>query len=219
MTKEYQTAKIVIKPGIGEYTEKKSRFIAEVRNVETEEEAAAFVNEIKKKYWDARHNCMAFVLGESRDTMRFSDDGEPSGTAGKPILDVILGNQIINAAIVVTRYFGGILLGTGGLVRAYQKAAQEALENSVIAEKSSGIQCQITTDYNGLGKIQYLSGQEGIKLLDIRYSDMVEIDMVCEVSQFAAFKKRVTDITAAKACFEKEEPVSFYRSQNEIIII
>ncbi len=162
MTKEYQTAKIVIEPGIGEYTEKKSRFIAEVRNVETEEEAAAFVNEIKKKYWDARHNCMAFVLGESRDTMRFSDDGEPSGTAGKPILDVILGNQIINAAIVVTRYFGGILLGTGGLVRAYQKAAQEALENSVIAEKSSGIQCQITTDYNGLGKIQYLSGQEGI---------------------------------------------------------
>lgn len=219
MTKESETIKIVIEPGIGEYTEKKSRFIAEARNVETEEAAAAFVNEIKKKYWDARHNCMAFVLGENRDIMRFSDDGEPSGTAGKPILDVILGNQITNAAIVVTRYFGGVLLGTGGLVRSYQKAAQEALEHSVIAEKSCGIQCRIITDYNGLGKIQYLAGQEGIRLLDVRYSDMVEIDMVCEVSGFEAFKKRVTDLTAAKAGFENEEPVSFYRSGEKIMLI
>lgn len=219
MTKEYETEKIIIEPGIGEYTEKKSRFIAEARYVQTEEEAAAFVSEIKKKYWDARHNCMAFVLGEKRDTMRFSDDGEPSGTAGKPILDVILGNQITNAAIVVTRYFGGVLLGTGGLVRAYQKAAQEALENSTVAEKFSGIQCRIVTDYNGLGKIQFLAGQEGIPLLDIRYSDTVEIDMVCEAVRFDVFKKRVTDITAAKARFRNEESVGFYRSRDEIMII
>lgn len=219
MSKEYDKTKIIINPGIGEYIEKKSRFIATVRSVENEEEATAFVNEMKKKYWDARHNCMAYVLGENREIMRFSDDGEPSGTAGKPILDVILGNNIINAAIVVTRYFGGVLLGTGGLVRAYQKASLEALENSVTAEKSTGIKCRITTDYNGLGKIQYISGQEDIRLLDISYTDTVEIEIVCEMSQFTAFKNRVTEMTAAKAFFEKEEPVSFYRSQNEIIII
>ena len=162
---------------------------------------------------------MAYVLGENREIMRFSDDGEPSGTAGKPILDVILGNNIINAAIVVTRYFGGVLLGTGGLVRAYQKASLEALENSVTAEKTTGVKCRIPTDYNGLGKIQYISGQEDIRLLDISYTDTVEIEIVCEMSQFTAFKNRVTEMTAAKAFFEKEEPVSFYRSQNEIIII
>ena len=102
----------------GEIIEKKSRFIATVRLVETEEEALAFIEEMKKKYWNATHNCFAYVIGERRECVRCSDDGEPSGTAGKPMLDVLLGEELYNTAVVVTRYFGGTLLGTGGLVRA-----------------------------------------------------------------------------------------------------
>ena len=112
--------KTVYQGGQGEITEKKSRFIATVKEVVSEEEAAAFIAEMKKKYWDARHNCSAFVIGRNQELTRCSDDGEPSQTAGRPMLDVLLREGIYNAAVVVTRYFGGTLLGTGGLVRAYQ---------------------------------------------------------------------------------------------------
>ena len=113
--------KIIYTGGEGEIVEKKSRFIATLRPVQTEAEAIAFIGEMKKKYWDARHNCSAFVIGKNQEISRCSDDGEPSQTAGRPMLDVLLKEEIHNAAVVVTRYFGGVLLGTGGLVRAYQK--------------------------------------------------------------------------------------------------
>ena len=119
--------KTVLEGGTGEIVEKKSRFIATVRPVKNEEEALAFLEEMRKKYWDARHNCYAYSIGKNREFTRCSDDGEPSGTAGRPMLDVILGEDIYNVAVVVTRYFGGVLLGTGGLVRAYSKAVQEGL--------------------------------------------------------------------------------------------
>ena len=118
---------------------KKSRFIATVRPVQTEEEALAFIEEMKKKYWDARHNCYVYSVGKNREYTRCSDDGEPSGTAGRPMLDVILGEDIYNVAAVVTRYFGGILLGTGGLVRAYSRSLQEGLAASTVIEKTYGI--------------------------------------------------------------------------------
>ena len=118
MLEQYRT---IYEGGQGEITEKKSRFIATVRLVKTEEEAVKFIEEMKKKYWDATHNCSAYVIGERREIMRCSDDGEPQGTAGKPMLDVLLGEELYNTAVVVTRYFGGTLLGTGGLVRAYSK--------------------------------------------------------------------------------------------------
>ena len=121
MLEHYKT---IYEGGEGELVEKKSRFIATVRPVETEEEALAFIEEMKKKYWDARHNCYVYSVGMNREATRCSDDGEPSGTAGRPMLDVLLGAGIYNAAIVVTRYFGGVLLGTGGLVRAYSGAVQ-----------------------------------------------------------------------------------------------
>ena len=107
--------KIVYEGGEGELIEKKSRFIATVRPVESEEEALEFIAAMKKKYWNATHNCSAFVVGENQELQRCSDDGEPQGTAGRPMLDVLLGEEIHNAAVVVTRYFGGTLLGTGGL--------------------------------------------------------------------------------------------------------
>ena len=124
MLENYKT---IYAGGEGEITEKKSRFIATVRLVEKEEDALAFIEEMKKKYWDARHNCYAYSIGEHREFTRCSDDGEPSGTAGRPMLDVILGEDIYNVAVVVTRYFGGVLLGTGGLVRAYSGAVQAGL--------------------------------------------------------------------------------------------
>ena len=135
MTEQYKT---VYEGGEGEIVEKKSRFIATVRPVETEEEALAFIEEMKKKYWDARHNCSAYVLGEQQELMRCSDDGEPSQTAGKPMMDVLTGAGLTNVAVVVTRYFGGTLLGTGGLVRAYTQAAKEGLADAGIATMRYG---------------------------------------------------------------------------------
>ena len=129
---------ILYRGGEGELVEKKSRFIATTRPVESEEEALAFIEEMKKKYWDARHNCFAYVTGDRGQLQRCSDDGEPSQTAGRPMLDVLLGAGIRNICVVVTRYFGGTLLGTGGLVRAYSGAVQEGLKNSVVLEKRQG---------------------------------------------------------------------------------
>ena len=142
--------KTVLEGGTGEIIEKKSRFIATVRPVRNEEEALAFLEEMRKQYWDARHNCYAYSVGRNREYTRCSDDGEPSGTAGRPMLDVILGEDIYNVAVVVTRYFGGVLLGTGGLVRAYSKAVQEGLSESLLIEKKKGISLKITTDYTGI---------------------------------------------------------------------
>ena len=158
MLEQYNT---IYEGGEGEIIEKKSRFIATVRLVKTEEEALSFIEEMRKKYWNATHNCYAYVIGERKETMRCSDDGEPSGTAGKPMLDVLLGEDLYNTAVVVTRYFGGTLLGTGGLVRAYSKAVQEGLACSRIITKHHGILLEIGTDYNGVGKLQYLFGQRG----------------------------------------------------------
>ena len=133
-----ETYKILYRGGEGEIVEKKSRFIATTRPVESEEEAAAFIEEMRKKYWDARHNCSAYVIGDRGQTSRCSDDGEPPQTAGRPMLDVLLGAEVRNVCVVVTRYFGGTLLGTGGLVRAYSSAVQEGLKASIIVEKHLG---------------------------------------------------------------------------------
>ncbi len=168
MLEQYKT---IFEGGQGEIVEKKSRFIATVRLVETEEEALAFIEEMKKRYWDATHNCFVYSVGANREFTRCSDDGEPSGTAGRPMLDVILGEDIYNVAVVVTRYFGGTLLGTGGLVRAYSKAVQEGLKESRIIEKKYGISLEVTTDYTGIGKIQYLAGENKLPILDSEYTD------------------------------------------------
>ena len=166
-----ESYKIAYKGGQGEIEEKKSRFIATVEPVETEEEAIAFIEKMKKKYWDARHNCSAYVLGDNNQIQRGSDDGEPSQTAGRPMLDVIVGEGIHNVVVVVTRYFGGTLLGTGGLVRAYSSATKEGLNNSVIVTKNLGSKYEIDTDYNGIGKIQYIIGQMGLTTLDTVYTN------------------------------------------------
>lgn len=204
-----KTMKIVYEGGEGEIVEKKSRFIATVKPVASEEEALDFIAALKKRYWNATHNCFAFVVGENQQLQRCSDDGEPQGTAGRPMLDVLLGEEIHNAAVVVTRYFGGTLLGTGGLVRAYSRAVQEGLKSSCILEKKTGFLLEIGTDYNGIGKIQYLLGQRGLLITDSRYSETVELETLVPEEEIKSLKEDITEGTNGRARFQKETPVCF----------
>ncbi len=201
--------KVVYEGGEGEIVEKKSRFIATVRPVESEEEAVAFINEMKKKYWDARHNCSAFVIGDRQEISRCSDDGEPAQTAGRPMLDVLLKEELHNVCVVVTRYFGGTLLGTGGLVRAYQKATQEGLADSVIIDRQVGKKLTIGTDYNGLGKLQYLIAKEGLTILDTVYTDKVGLSLMVPIEEVQSFEKKVTEATNGNADISWGEEVLY----------
>ena len=147
---------ILAETGNGYYEEKRSRFPAAAYPVRTEEEAAALIAAEKKKTYDARHHCWAYVLGPNRETVRFSDDGEPSGTAGKPILEVLFGRGVRDALIIVTRYFGGTLLGTGGLVRAYTAASQDALDHAVTALVLPAKKVSVSCSYTDLARIEKL---------------------------------------------------------------
>ena len=201
--------KTVYRGSEGEIIEKKSRFIATVRLVESEEEALAFIEEMRKKYWNATHNCYAYVIGERRELVRCSDDGEPSGTAGRPMLDVLLGENLYNTAVVVTRYFGGTLLGTGGLVRAYSRAVQEGLAQSDIIEKIYGAILQIETDYNGLGKIQYLIGEKKIPVLESEYTDKVVLRIILPVGEVEKIQAELVEATNGKVITEVTEQLYY----------
>ena len=214
MLEKYKT---VYEGGEGEIIEKKSRFIATVRPVNTEEEALAFIEEMKKKYWDARHNCYVYSVGKNREYTRCSDDGEPSGTAGRPMLDVILGEDIYNVAVVVTRYFGGTLLGTGGLVRAYSKAVQEGLKNSILITKNHGVCLLVGIDYNGVGKLQYLFGQENLPILDSRYTESVEFEVLVPKKEEERIKKAVTEATNGKASVTAEKELYYAILDKEVL--
>lgn len=191
--------KVVYKGGSGEIEEKKSRFIATVFPVESEEDAVALIAETRKKYWDARHNCFAYVVGRNNELQRCSDDGEPNQTAGRPMLDVLLREEIHNVLVVVTRYFGGTLLGTGGLVRAYQGATKEGLKNCLIIEKCSGKKLVITTDYNAIGKIQYILSREEIMILNTEYTESVVITAMIPDEKKEKVEKEIMEGTGAKA--------------------
>ena len=209
--------KTVYSGGEAEIVEKKSRFIATVRPVSSEEEAVAFIAEMKKKYWDARHNCSAFVIGEHNEIQRSSDDGEPAGTAGHPMLDVLLGEGIHNTAVVVTRYFGGTLLGTGGLVRAYSAATKEGLANSTIITKYWGTKLLVNTDYNDIGKLQYLFGQREIPIMDAQYTEKVSFVVLIPVSRVEEIKKTVTEAVSGRADMEEVEQLFYALIDGEYI--
>ncbi|MCH5260343.1 MAG: YigZ family protein [Lachnospiraceae bacterium] len=203
--------KIIERGGSAEIEEKKSRFIAHVAAVNNEEEALAFIEAKKKQFWDARHNCYAYILGEQGQTMRYSDDGEPSGTAGKPILEVLIGSGIRNLVVVVTRYFGGTLLGTGGLVRAYTKATQAGLAASDIRTMCCGHELTIVTDYNGIGKVQYLLGSRGIPTGEVDYGEQVTISVNIPYEEKDAVVNEITEATAGKAKITVSDIVYFMR--------
>ena len=197
--KEFMPYKVVYQEGNGIYEEKKSRFIARIAPASSEEEAVSFIESVRKKYYDARHHCTAFIIGKNKELTRCSDDGEPSGTAGKPILEVLLGAEVTNVVAVVTRYFGGTLLGTGGLVRAYTQAAKEAMENAGIGIMRYKTEITIEIDYTDVGKVQYLLGSRGIDIAQSRYTDKVEFDICIPEEERAEVSKALTEATAARA--------------------
>ena len=195
--------KILYAGGEHEIVVKKSRFIATTKPVASEEEATAFIAQVKKKYWDAGHHCQAFTIGRKHELTRCSDDGEPAQTAGRPMLDVLLGEDIHNACVVVTRYFGGTLLGTGGLVRAYSQAAKEGLVASRVAQKCRGFLTEVQTGYTNVGKIQYILGQEGVTVLETLYTDTVKFRLLVPAGDYAGLEKKLIEGTGATAAIEK----------------
>lgn len=163
---------------VTEIEEKRSRFIANIFYIESTEEAENIIKQNKKRYYDARHNCYAYVVDEEGIiTKRFSDDGEPSGTAGSPILNVIEKNNLCNVLIIVTRYFGGILLGAGGLVRAYTAAATEVINKSSIIEQELGYEVEIVLPYQDVEKLKYYCSKNNIKIVDIEYKE----NIICRI--------------------------------------
>lgn len=202
--------KIIYEGGEGEVVEKKSRFIAQIFPIKTEDEALMLLAQVRKKHYDARHNCFAYVLGEKNETERCSDDGEPSGTAGRPMLDVLTGQGIHDVLAVVTRYFGGTLLGTGGLVRAYSAAVKAGLENCTVMEKCRGCSVTVKTDYNNLGKVRHTAAEMGISEEGSEYGEQVELVYTVPEDRVAAFEQEITEKTGGKGKIDRGDETWIY---------
>ena len=183
--------------------EKKSKFIATVYKVESPMEAEAYLAQLRKKYYDATHNCFAYQIGEKNEFQKASDDGEPQGTAGKPILDVLKGEEIKNTLICVTRYFGGTLLGTGGLVRAYGKAAKEGLLAAGIIEKRRIFLYNLKMPYTLAGKVQYLLGEENYVIRTSTYLEDVNFEVEVISQESESFEKWLNEKTNASIIITK----------------
>lgn len=196
------TDRSIYKGGVGEIVEKKSRFIATVQPVSTKEEAEEMIAACKKKYWDARHNCSAYIIADNVDIMHSSDDGEPSQTAGKPMLDILVSEGLRNVCVVVTRYFGGTLLGTGGLVRAYQAAVKEGLRQCTYIEKKKGMKAAVALDYNDVGKLQHLFATNKVETLGSDYGEKVFLSLIIPSEIYEDIKEKVVDITNGKSSLQ-----------------
>lgn len=210
---------LIYKGGEAEIVEKKSRFISLINPINSEEEAIKYIEQIKKSNWNATHNCYAFVVGDKYELQRFSDDGEPSGTAGKPMLDILIRNNIHNALVVVTRYFGGTLLGTGGLVRAYQKSVDAGLCNCELISKVPGYLLTITADYHNIGKIQHIINTYQLNLMDIQYSDKVLLKVVIKDDEKDSVIQKITEGTNAKASIIVNGQVFFGLKDKKCIML
>lgn len=206
MIEKYKT---ILKSNQAEIVEKKSKFIGTAIPIESEVEAEEFINSMRKKYYDATHNVFAYQLGERNELQRSSDDGEPSGTAGKPILDILKNEDIKNVAVVVTRYFGGTLLGTGGLVRTYSKCAKDALISSQIIEKVLYQEFEISVDYNLSGKVQFEMLNKNYTIKDTLYTDKVTFIVLVEIKYKEQFQNFITEITSAQAQINPKS-ISYY---------
>ena len=192
MLLRYHTVK---QAGEHEINIQRSRFIAHIQRAETENEAQEFIQAIKKKHWDATHNCSAYLIGEHDQIQKANDDGEPSGTAGVPILEVLKKRKLKDTVVVVTRYFGGIKLGAGGLIRAYGKATSEGLEAIGIVERKLTQTIHVKIDYTWLGKIEKELRASDYKIKEIHYFDIVEVETYVDESQVMAFMDWMVEIT------------------------
>lgn len=198
--------RMVLEGGQAELVEKKSRFIANVRPVESEAEAVAFIDEMKKKYWDARHNCSAFVIGTKAELTRCSDDGEPSGTAGRPMLEVLLGEGVRNVAVVVTRYFGGVLLGTGGLVRAYTAAASGALQSAELVSMRLVVDCKVRVSYAQFEQAQRIIAAAETRLDEPIFDDAVTLCWRMPAGREETLRTALNELTRGGAEVEISAP-------------
>lgn len=198
--------RIILEPASGELVEKKSRFIANIIPVNDESQASQFIEKIKKQYWDAKHNCSAFVIGDNNEVSRCSDDGEPSGTAGRPMLEILTKEGYHNVCVVVTRYFGGVLLGTGGLIRAYQGAVKDGLENAKTARVLLGVRNNITVSYNDIGKALNLASEGGFSMENTQYGENVSFELVAKMEDYDQAINDIINITNGQAVIgEKKE--------------
>lgn len=189
--------KTIQKEAFGEFVERHSRFISYAKPVETEDDAISFINKIKTKHWDAKHNVYAYSLLKG-SIMRYSDDGEPHGTAGVPVLDILKKNEVTNIVIVVTRYFGGILLGTGGLVRAYSSAAKLALDSAVVINMVSCFRAQLFCDYSLYGKISSILAELGAKIEESEFLDNVKIIFYIEKKKLNVLNDKLNEVSSGE---------------------
>jgi uncharacterized YigZ family protein len=210
MLERYRTVR---NAGQKEIVIKKSRFIGHVRPVEHEEEAVAFIEEIKKLHWNATHNCSAYMIGERDEIQKQSDDGEPSGTAGKPILEVIRNQGLKNVAIVVTRYFGGIMLGAGGLIRAYTDGAVAAIEAGEAITRVLHREVFVELDYTWLGKVENELRNRGIRMGDTDFTDKVKLTCLPLNGEVEAFKLWMTDITQGQSLITEGNQLYFIEGE------
>ncbi|MDB1955856.1 YigZ family protein [Clostridium tertium] len=202
--------------GEDSFVEKKSEFIGYAKRCESEEEAKEFVSEIKNKHKQATHNCFAYVIGENMGIQRYSDDGEPQGTAGIPILEVMKKSNVTDCAIVVTRYYGGILLGTGGLTRAYTKGASIALKAGGIVEKVNGVRLLFHMDYDMLGKIQYKCNENNWYIQDTEYTDKVVVHILAEIEKASDIEKEIIEISNGKIKVDKQDEGIYFKEENRL---
>ena len=200
-----------------EFEEKKSRFIGYIKRVESEEEAKEFVQEIKSMHKMATHNCWAYVIGENLGVQRYSDDGEPQGTAGIPILEVIKKSGLTDCAIVVTRYFGGIMLGAGGLTRAYTKGASTAVKAGGIVEKVKGKPINIKINYDLIGKLQYICGENNWIIENTEYAEDVTITLILEISEGIKAVEEITEATNGKALINLGEEDTYFKEGHKLL--
>lgn len=202
--------------GSSEFTEKKSVFIGSCRRVETEEEARAFIDKVRSTYKEARHHVYAYSLGENENIQRYSDDGEPQGTGGLPVLDVIRKSGLRNSVIVVTRYFGGVLLGASGLTRAYIRGAADAIGACKTVERVSGNEVRVKIAYDLLGKIQHILREDGIHIEDTGYAEDVEITVFLENDRVAELTAKLTDMAAGRLEVNVGDKALYYKENDRL---
>lgn len=204
---------------VAEFEEKKSVFIGHVKRVHTEEEAKEFINKVKGQHKEARHNVYAYAIGVNKGIQRYSDDGEPQGTGGIPVLEVLKKSDLTDIVVVVTRYFGGVLLGAGGLARAYSKGASLAIGESGVVEKVLGVPLRITIDYELLGKIQYVCSTNQWHIEDTVYTDKVEILMYCESTMIKQISDTLTENTNGKLVISEGDEEYFFKQDNRLYVV
>jgi len=202
----------VLKEGFSDLTIERSQFLGYVKNVTSREEAEAFFSSVKAAHRDARHHVPAFVLGPGGREQWASDDGEPQGTAGAPVLGLLAAEGLTNVALIVVRYFGGIKLGTGGLVRAYTQAAREALTDAGRAQAVGGAVLTFQLPYAALDKVKHFAAAEGYEIRDTEYAEAVKLFILTEDAREGALTERITNITAGEARLLAREETEILRS-------